>query len=84
MAFLRKQGASGNYTFDVIYSAFQKLMRRNDVDTCIELANCFDDIVSWLNTSINVIKSATYLSKYNKAVMVKQAKQLLDIANWKF
>ena len=43
MAFLRKQGASGNYTFDVIYSAFQKLMRRNDVDTCIELAKEFKE-----------------------------------------
>ena len=49
-----------------------------------KLAICFDDIVSWLNESINVIKSATYLSKYNKASMIKQAKKLLDISNWKF
>ena len=41
--FLRQVGASGEYTFDVIYSGFQKLMRRNDVKTCLELAKEFKE-----------------------------------------
>lgn len=44
--FLHKSGASGNFTFDIIYSAFQKLMRRGEISLCLELAKEFKNNVN--------------------------------------
>ena len=71
MAFLRKVGTSGNYTFDVIYSAFQKLMRRNDVDTCIELAKEFKEYPNTLKGRL----------LYNVAEDICDIKLLISIYN---
>lgn len=71
MAFLRKTGASEKYTFDVIYSAFQKLMRRNDVSRCLELAKEFKQYP-------NALKGRLL---YNVAEDICDINLLIDIYN---
>ena len=41
--FLRKHGSSGKYTFDVIYSALQKSLRRNYLELALEMAQEFKE-----------------------------------------
>ena len=41
--FLRNVGASGRFTFDVIYSCLQKSMRRNDYALALEMVKEFKD-----------------------------------------
>lgn len=41
--FLRNTGASGRFTFDIIYSCLQKSMRRGDYNLSIEMAKEFRD-----------------------------------------
>ncbi len=41
--FLRRQGYSKRFTFDVIYSAFQKSFRRGDVELAIEMGYEFQE-----------------------------------------
>ena len=71
MAFLRKTCASEKYTFDVIYSAFQKLMRRNDVSRCLELAKEFKQYP-------NALKGRLL---YNVAEDICDINLLIDIYN---
>ena len=41
--FLRKYGSSGKYTFDIIYSALQKSLRRNDYNLAMQMAYEFKE-----------------------------------------
>lgn len=41
--FLRNRGASGRFTFDEVYSALQKAMRRGDLDLSLEMVKEFRD-----------------------------------------
>ena len=41
--FLRKYGSSGKYTFDIIYSALQKSLRRNDINLAMQMAYEFKE-----------------------------------------
>ena len=41
--FLRNKGASGRFTFDVIFSCLQKSMRRGDLDLATEMVKEFKD-----------------------------------------
>ena len=41
--FLRKHGASGRFTFDIIYSCLQKSLRRGDMKLALEMAYEFGD-----------------------------------------
>ena len=41
--FLKKKGFSGKYNFDVIYSAIQKFMRRNEFENALEMCKEFKE-----------------------------------------
>ena len=41
--FLKKKGYSGKYQFDVIYSALQKFMRRNELNNALEMCKEFKE-----------------------------------------
>ena len=41
--FLIKKGYSGKYQFDVIYSALQKFMRRNEFENALEICKEFKE-----------------------------------------
>ena len=41
--FLKKKGFSGKYSFDIIYSAIQKFMRRNELDNALEICKEFQE-----------------------------------------
>ena len=41
--FLKNKGASGQFTFDIIYSCLQKSLRRNDYELSIEMVKEFRD-----------------------------------------
>ena len=41
--FLKKKGYSGKYQFDVIYSALQKFMRRNEFENALEICKEFKE-----------------------------------------
>lgn len=43
MAFLKKSGASGRFTFDVIYSCLQKSLRRGNMEIALEMVKEFRD-----------------------------------------
>ena len=41
--FLKKIGYSGKYHFDIIYSALQKFMRRNELENSLEMCKEFKE-----------------------------------------
>ena len=50
--FLRKLGASGKWTFDIIYSCLQKSLRRGDIELSLEMAYEFKDFPNALKTRL--------------------------------
>ena len=61
--FLRKYGSSGKYTFDIIYSALQKSLRRNDINLAMQMAYEFKEYPNALKKTFNT-KLYRGLSKY--------------------